>query len=141
MANNKDWKEQKEKLEALRAAMSPEERAKTDKRAKRNKLIFAFIIASFVLIIAIGMLGNSGSNETGSTTKVANDTSGVKWSDYSPTVKARIEELIQAADCSGLQAEFNIADQNDAAQRNRVGVGNADLMNYINSSMSDLGCF
>jgi hypothetical protein len=57
-----------------------------------------------------------------------------------PTVKTRIEELIQSGDCSGLQAEFDIADQNDAAQRNRVGVGNADLMNYINTSMQKLGC-
>ena len=53
---------------------------------------------------------------------------------------ARIEEFIQSADCSSLQNEFDVADQNDAAQRNRVGVGNADLMNYINTSMQKLGC-
>jgi hypothetical protein len=71
---------------------------------------------------------------------VVSDNSGVKWSDYSPTVKTRIEEFIQSADCSSLQKEFDVADQNDAAQRNRVGTGNADLMNYINTSMEKLGC-
>lgn len=141
MAKNNDWKAQKEKLEALRAAMTPEERAQADKRAKRAKLILIAFLASFVSLIVIGMLGDSGSSDTSSsTTTSVSDNSGVNWSDYSPTVKSRIEGLIQKADCPGLQSEFDIADQNDAAQRNRVGVGNADLMNYINSSMSKLGC-
>jgi hypothetical protein len=141
-SQDKAMKLQQEKSDASRAAMTPEERAQTEKRAKRNKLILFAIAVSFVSLIVIGMLGDSGTSETSSTTNtVVSDNSGVKWSDYSPTVKTRIEELIQSSDCSGLQAEFDIADQNDAAQRNRVGVGNADLMNYINTSMQKLGCF
>lgn len=141
-SQDKAMKLQQEKSDALRAAMTPEERAETDKRAKRNKLILLAIAASFVSLVVIGMLGGSGTSETSSTsTAVVADSSGVNWSDYAPTVKTRIEELIQASDCSGLQMEFDIADQNDAAQRNRVGVGNADLMNYINTSMQKLGCF
>jgi hypothetical protein len=133
---------QQEKLDALRAAMTPEERAKADKRAKRFKISLIAIAVSFVSLIVIGMLGDSGTSESISTpASVVSDNSGVKWGDYSPTVKTRIEEFIQASDCTNLQAEFDIADQNDAAQRNRVGVGNADLMNYINTSMQKLGCF
>jgi hypothetical protein len=105
-------------------------------------LILLAIAASFVSLVVIGMFGDSGTSETSSTTStLVSDNSGVKWSDYSPTVKTRIEALIQSSDCSGLQAEFDIADQNDAAQRNRVGVGNADLMNYLDSSMRKLGCY
>jgi len=122
--------------------MTPEERAKADKRVKRLNLSLIAIGVAFVSLIVIGLLGDSGTSETSSNTAaVVTDNSGVNWSDYAPTVKTRIEELIQSGDCSGLQTEFDVADQNDAAQRNRVGVGNADLMNYINTSMQKLGCF
>lgn len=135
-------KQQQEKFEAMRAAMTPAERAKADKKTKRFKIILIAFAVTFVSLIVIGMLGDSGTSDTvSSSNTVVAGNSGVKWSDYSPTVKTRIEELIQSADCSGLQNEFDIADQNDAAQRNRVGVGNADLMNYINTSMQKLGCF
>ncbi len=141
-SQDKAKKLQQEKFDALRAAMTPEERAKADKRVKRFKLTLIAIGVSFVSLIVIGLLGDSGTSETSSNTAaVVTDNSGVNWSDYAPTVKTRIEELIQSSDCSGLQAEFDIADQNDAAQRNRVGVGNADLMNYLNSSMKKLGCY
>ena len=133
---------QQEKSDALLAAMTPEERAQTDKRAKRNKLILLAIAVSFVSLIVIGMSGESGTSETSSSTSsTVTDNSGVNWSDYAPIVKTRIEEFIQAGDCTNLQAEFDVADQNNAAQQNRVGVGNADLMNYINTSMQKLGCF
>jgi hypothetical protein len=36
-------------------------------------------------------------------------------------------------DCDGLQTEFDTADGNNTAQRNRTGDGNADLMAYIES--------
>ena len=141
-SQDKALKLQQEKSDALLAAMTPEERAQTDKRAKRNKLILLAIAVSFVSLIVIGMLGDSGTSETSSSTSsTVTDDSGVNWSDYAPTVKIRIEEFIQAGDCTNLQAEFDVADQNNAAQQNRVGVGNADLMNYINTSMQKLGCF
>jgi len=139
MAKNKVEKKAREM--ARRAAMTPEERAKADKRAKKIKLIAVLIL---VLPVVIGLLlpdSDSGADKSTSSTAVVSDNSGVKWSDYSPTVKTKIEELIQSGDCSSLQTEFDIADQNDAAQRNRVGVGNADLMNYIDSSMRKLGCY
>jgi hypothetical protein len=141
-SQDKAKKLQQEKFDALRAAMTPDERAKADKRVKRFKLTLIAIGVSFLSLIVIGLLGDSGTSETGSNTAaVVTDNSGVNWSDYAPSVKTRIEELIQSGDCSGLQIEFDVADQNDAAQRNRVGVGNADLMNYINTSMQKLGCF
>ena len=96
---------------------------------------------SFALIIAIGMFSDSETSETSSSPAVASDNSGVNWSNYSPTVKTRIEGFIQSADCSNLQKEFDIADQNNAAQRNRVGTGNAELMGYIDSSMRKLDCY
>lgn len=141
-SQDKALKLQQEKYEAIRAAMTPEERAKADKKVKRFKLVLISLAASVISLIVIGMLGNSGTNQTSSDmTSAVSDNSGVNWSDYSPTVKTRIEGLIQSGDCLNLQKEFDIADQNDAAQRNRVGVGNADLMNYLNKSMKDLSCY
>ena len=90
-SQDKAMKLQQEKSDALRAAMTPEERAQTEKRAKRNKLILFAIAVSFVSLIVIGMLGDSGTSETNSSpASVVSDNSGVKWSDYSPTVKTRI---------------------------------------------------
>jgi hypothetical protein len=137
----KDKAEKKAREMARRAAMTPEERVKADKSAKKIKLIALMIL---VLPVVIGLLlpnSNSPVDKSTPSSTVVSDNSGVKWSDYSPTVKTRIEELIQKGDCSSLQAEFDFADQNDAAQRNRVGVGNADLMNYLDSSMRKLRCY
>lgn len=67
--------------------------------------------------------------------------SGVPWEDYSPTVRTRIDALASAKDCAGLQAEFDIADANNAATRERTGHNNADLMSYIDKKMRKAGCY
>ena len=48
-----------------------------------------------------------------------------------------IDRLGKKGDCDGLQDEFDTADANDTAQRNRTGDGNADLMAYIDRSAAD----
>jgi len=60
---------------------------------------------------------------------------------YAPEVKRRIDRLGEREDCDGLQEEFNNADRNDAAQRNRTGDGNADLMSYIEGWLRHAGCY
>jgi hypothetical protein len=68
--------------------------------------------------------------------------SGVDWENYAPEVKTRIDRMAVEGDCGGLlQAGFDTADANDTAQRNRVGSGNADLMDYIDAKLSDAGCY
>lgn len=62
------------------------------------------------------------------------------WERYSPNVKSRIYELIKKKDCDGLQHEFNLADDNNQAQLNRTGRNNAELMNFIDDKMIELGC-
>ena len=137
----KALKLQEEKSAALRASMSPEDRAKADKRGRRFKFGVIAVVVFFIVIPVIGgMLGGSDTSKTSTSPTVASDNSGVKWSNYAPAVETRIKDLIQSADCANLQKEFDIADQNDAAQRNRVGEGNANLMDYINTSMQKLGC-
>ena len=37
--------------------------------------------------------------------------------------------------------EFDTADRNDDAQRDRVGEGNADLMSYIDGKLESAGCY
>jgi len=66
--------------------------------------------------------------------------SGVDWENYSPTVKTSIDEMIASKDCAGLQSQFDISYANNTAQRNRVGDGNSDLMEYIQNGLSTSGC-
>jgi hypothetical protein len=73
--------------------------------------------------------------------EVTSESGSVDWENYSPSVKARIDSLAAAGDCSGLQREFDIADENDDAQRARVGSGNADLMDYVDAKLSEAGCY
>ena len=67
--------------------------------------------------------------------------SNVKWENYADTVKQRIADLIDAQDCASLQTEFDIADQNSEATRNRTGDSNANLMSLIDDQMRKIGCF
>lgn len=71
----------------------------------------------------------------------ADQTQDVDWENYSPTVKTRIDELAAAKDCAGLQREFDTAESNNTAQRNRTGDGNSDLMAYIDDKMAHAGCY
>lgn len=66
--------------------------------------------------------------------------SDVDWENYASSVRTRIDSMAASKDCAGLQAEFDTADANDDAQRERVGTGNADLMSYIDSKLSAAGC-
>ena len=63
------------------------------------------------------------------------------WSKYDSSVKSRIDNLAAAGDCAGLQAEFDIADANDDATRDRTGSGTADLMGYIDDKMRAAACY
>ncbi len=67
--------------------------------------------------------------------------SNVKWENYAPAVKQRIADLIDAGDCQNLQAEFDVADQNNVAQRNRTGENNANLMALLDDQMKEIGCY
>ncbi len=56
-------------------------------------------------------------------------------------MKQRIADLIDAGDCQNLQAEFDVADQNNVAQRNRTGENNASLMSLLDDQMQKIGCY
>jgi hypothetical protein len=65
----------------------------------------------------------------------------VDWENHADSVKKRIDKAGKAKDCDALQKEFDTASENDAAQRNRTGDGNADLMSYIDEWMKHLECY
>ena len=65
----------------------------------------------------------------------------VDWSGYHPSVKDRIDRLAAAHDCAELQREFDTANANSDAQRNRAGRGNALLMDYIDVKLRSVGCY
>ena len=63
------------------------------------------------------------------------------WENYSSKVKTRIHKLIQEEDCAGLQQEFDIAGDNNLAQKRRTGTGNVELMDFIDENMKEMGCY
>jgi len=137
----KDKAEKKAREMTRRASLTPEERAKEDKSRKRVKLIALLILTVTVMIGLLVPDPKPEQDTEKSSSAIVSDESGVEWSNYAPSVKTRIMSFIQSGDCVNLQSEFDIADQNDTAQRNRVGVGNADLMDYLDKEMQKLGCY
>ena len=65
----------------------------------------------------------------------------VPWDNYAPSVQSRIQSMIAAENCAGLQREFDSADANDDATRRRTGIGNSALMAYLDEAMADAGCY
>lgn len=64
----------------------------------------------------------------------------VKWGDYDSALQGRIDDLATAKDCAGLQTEFDNADANSTATKQRTGHTNAALMSYIDGKLKDAGC-
>ena len=83
---------------------------------------------------------DTGGSESGSK-EPASDMVEVPWADYAPTVKKRIDRMVQRGNCDGLQAEFDNADANNDATMQRTGHNNADLMTYIDATMEEAGCY
>lgn len=90
------------------------------------------------LLLAGVIVGGCSSTEpeTESPPKQAGETTesslpDVDWSQYSPLVKKRIDQLAKKSNCNGLQREFDTADNN----------GSADLMEYIHAQLGAAGCY
>jgi hypothetical protein len=49
--------------------------------------------------------------------------------------------MMEANDCSGLQAQFDISYSNNDATMSRTGHNNADLMSYTDEAMQIAGCY
>ena len=69
------------------------------------------------------------------------DRAEVPWGDYAADLQPRIDGLTASADCAGLQAEFDAADANDDATRDRTGHGNTELMMYVDESLQMASCY
>jgi len=65
--------------------------------------------------------------------------SGVNWDDY-PGVESRLLAMQAARDCSGLQLQFDDANQTNEEMAARTGHDNRQLMAYIAGLMSQLAC-
>tara|TARA_Y100000022_G_C12948449_1_gene239249 strand:+ start:34 stop:378 length:345 start_codon:yes stop_codon:yes gene_type:complete len=70
------------------------------------------------------------------TTKSTTPKKASFWKRYDPSLKARID----SSNCYDLQKEFNNAADNSDRQRARTGVGNLDLMEYIQNRLQKKGC-
>lgn len=110
-----------------------------------QQLIIAIFIVGLVGQASAGGGGAVSSAPTAEASGKAGPTSNpmpeVVWSDYAPSVKTRIDAAAKSADCAALQTEFDQADANNEATRNRTGHSNTELMSYIDESMKRAGCY
>ena len=60
------------------------------------------------------------------------------WTQFAPEVKTRVDGLVAAKDCAGLQKEFDAADEN---HKRGGGPKFTDLMKYLDRQMKDAGCY
>ena len=82
------------------------------------------------IALALGVLAGCGASEP-----------AVDWTGkYTPTVKARLDDLIKAKDCDGLEAELLTAKATDAARKRLSGSGTADLVAYIEYGLDRAEC-
>jgi hypothetical protein len=101
------------------------------------------------LLLLIGVAGNIGgtnssggeSNQQEEVVETETSRTEVQWENYAPEVKIRLDEMMEAKDCEGLQAQFDISDANNEATMNRVGHNNAKLMAYTDEAMRIAGCY
>jgi len=98
------------------------------KNSKSLILLFSLVLSFFLLQCTSGDSSNESEPK-------------VNWNNYDKNVKDRITEFTNKRNCSGLQNEFDVADQNSDNQRNRVGEGNLKLMNYIDFQMKKCNCY
>ena len=113
-------------------------------RSPKEK-IWIPVIATLLLL---GFAGNLASTDSQSTENNPQDEvveteparTDVQWENYAPEVKIRLDEMMEAKDCEGLQAQFEISDANNEATMNRVGHNNAKLMAYTDEAMRIAGC-
>lgn len=63
------------------------------------------------------------------------------WKNYAPSVKTKIKEMVERGNCEELQAEFDLLAKNDKAQKQFRGEGNAKLMDFIDKTMREIGCY
>jgi len=100
-------------------------------------------------LLLLGLVGNLASTDSPSTQNTPEDEvveteparTDVQWENYAPEVKIRLDEMMEAKDCEGLQAQFEISDANNEATMNRVGHNNAKLMAYTDEAMRIAGCY
>ena len=112
----------------------------------RKQRIWLIVLLSVVVLSVIGSFGNksgtiSDTPATETPTSEPEETrTSVPWEDYSPTVKANIDALMDSKDCVGLQKQFDITDSNNDATMSRTGHNNAMLMMYEMEAMKIAGC-
>lgn len=104
------------------------------------------IVATLLLLGFAGNLAgadspNSVNNPQDELVETETARTDVQWESYSPEVKIRLDAMMEAKDCAGLQAQFEITDANNDATMNRVGHNNAKLMAYTDEAMRIAGCY
>ena len=104
-------------------------------RRSRTPLVIWSLVFVIVAFVALYLGGTKPAPVGGE------PAAGVPWSDYAPELRPRIDGLARSRDCSGLQAEFDVADANNDSTRARTGHSNAELMKYIDGQMRSAGCY
>jgi hypothetical protein len=105
------------------------------------KILWALTLAVFALILVASCSESGQESNQNEVIETETKRTDVQWENYAPEVKIRLDEMMEAKDCEGLQAQFDISDANNEATMNRVGHNNAKLMAYTDEAMQIAGCY
>lgn len=98
------------------------------------------VILALIIVGVFGYIATQSRNGPNAPPAAA-PAAGVPWGDYAATLRSKIDGMGASKDCTGLQAEFDAADRNNAATMSRTGHNNAQLMGYIDTTMRTAGCY
>lgn len=71
----------------------------------------------------------------------ADKSPAVKWENYTPELKERIDKMVVDKNCEGLEMMSEVAYKNDQIQRARTKTGNGNLIQYIEEGRLNAGCY
>lgn len=116
-----------------------------DLRSRKQRIWIVIVLSVIVLSIVGNLTGGTNSDESKvspvtTPSETADPRTEVQWEDYAPSVKTRIDDMMVAKDCAGLQEQFDVTDSNNAATMNRTGHNNSKLMMYEMEAMEIAGC-
>ena len=111
------------------------------RRTARLQTLFSVGVAVVVALLWVVLFTSCSTDGSGGGGGGGGGSGGVRWSDYAPSLHAKIDAMATAKDCDALQIEFNQIGATNLAMRNRFGHGNLEVLKYIDDKEREASCF